>query len=142
MFPLKLFLFSYLKGFNLLELAAHLEENTAQLRHEGLGRIKIALASTDTSSLLEILERYFGHMDMDISESTISNENSEKKATIEEETFDIPEKIPATLSSVGGLATTRLVFPLKVHPHCYCWHSQTIFTVSWPNTIFNFYLAL
>ena len=96
---------------NLLELAAHLEEKAAQLRHEGLGRINIALTGTDTSSLLEILEGHFGHMD--ISESTISTEKSEKKAIIEEETSDIPEKIPATPSDVGSLATVELVFPLK-----------------------------
>ena len=47
------------QGMNLLELAAHLEEKAAQLRHEGLGRIKIALAGMDTYSLLEILE---GHL--------------------------------------------------------------------------------
>ena len=60
---------------NLLELAAHLEEKAAQLRHEGLGRIKIALTGMDTS-VLEILEGHFGHMDMDTSESTISTKKS------------------------------------------------------------------
>ena len=101
---------------NLLELATHLEEKAAKLRHECLGRIKIALPGTDTSSLLEILDGHFGHMDMDISESTISTEKSEKKATIEEETSDIAEKIPATLFDVGGLATAEQVFPLKSIP--------------------------
>ena len=54
-FTLNLFLFFYFQGLTLLELAAHLEEKAAQLRHEGLGRIKIALPRMDTSSLLEIL---------------------------------------------------------------------------------------
>ena len=90
------------------------------MRHEGLGRIKIALTGTDTSSLLEILGGHFGHVDMDISESTISAEKSEKKATIEEKTSYIPEKIPATLSDVGGLATAyglKMVLT-KAQPTC------------------------
>ena len=43
-----LFLYFDFQGLNLLELAAHLEEKAAQLRREGLGQIKIALASTNT----------------------------------------------------------------------------------------------
>ena len=80
LFILKLFLFLYLQGLNLWELAAHLEEKVAQLRHEGLGSIKIALAGRDTSSLLnkEILEGHFGHVDLDTSGSTIPTEKSEK----------------------------------------------------------------
>ena len=116
LFNLKLFSFLYLQGLNLLELAPHLEERATQLRSEGLERIKIALTSTDTSSLLEILEGHFGHMHMDISESTIPTEKSEKKAIIEEETSDIPEKVSATPSDVGSLATVELVFPLKSIP--------------------------
>ena len=56
---------SYFQGLNLLELTAHLEEKAAQLRNEGLDRIKIALAGMDTSSLLEILQEYFGYVDVD-----------------------------------------------------------------------------
>ena len=33
----------------------------AELRHEGLGQIKIALAGTDMPSLLEILQGHLGH---------------------------------------------------------------------------------
>ena len=83
-----------------MELATHLEEKATQLRCEGLGRTKIALTGTGTSSLLEILEGHFGCMD--ISESTISTEKSEKKAIIQEEVSDIPEKIPASPSNVGS----------------------------------------
>ena len=77
---------------NLLELAAHLEEKAAQLRHERLGRIKMALAGTDTFSLLEILERHFSHMDLDTSKSTMSTKKSEKEVTTEEKLSDIPKK--------------------------------------------------
>ena len=107
LFSLKLFLFIYFQGLNLLELAAHLEEKAAQLRHEGLGKIKIALASMDTSSLLEILQGYFGCVDS--SESTESAEESNKELTTE-------EKTPTTLPDVCGLATVEVVFPLKSIP--------------------------
>ena len=79
-------------GFEFIEAGHSFQRKAAQLRCEGLGRIKIALNNMDTS-LLEILVGHFGCMDMDISESTISNEKSEKKATIEEKTPNIPEKI-------------------------------------------------
>ena len=115
LFILKLFLFLYLQGLNLLELAAHLEEKATQLRCEGLGRIKIALAGTDTS-LLEILEGHFGCVDLDTSKSTVSTKKSEKEATIEEKTSDITEKISATPSDVSSLATAELFFPLKSIP--------------------------
>ena len=47
----KLLLFLYLQGLTLLELAAHLVGKATQWRCEGLGKIKIALAGTDTSSV-------------------------------------------------------------------------------------------
>ena len=90
---LGLFLFLHFQGLNLLELAAHLEEKAAQLRHEGLGRIKKALAGIDTSSLLEILEGHFGHMDLDTSKSTNSTEKSEWKMT-KEDTWSMFQKKP------------------------------------------------
>ena len=37
LYILRLYFFLHLQGLNLLELAAHLEEKAAQLRHEGLG---------------------------------------------------------------------------------------------------------
>ena len=106
---------------NLLELAAHLEEKAAQLRHEGLGHIKIALTGTDASSLLEILQGYFGCVDSP--ESTESTEESDKESTIEEKTPEVTEKTPTTLPDVGGLATAELVFPLKIYSNCSYWPS-------------------
>ena len=103
----KLLLFLYLQGLTLLELAAYLEGKATQLRHEGLGKIKIALAGTDTSSLLEILEGCFCHMDLDTFRSTVSTEKAEKEAMVEEETPSLPKKIPTTLSDSGGLATAE-----------------------------------
>ena len=81
----KLLLFLYLQSLTLLELAAHLEGKAAQLRCEGLGKVKIALAGTDISSLLEILEECFGHINLDTSRPTVSTEKAEKETTVEEE---------------------------------------------------------
>ena len=47
----------------LLELAVHLESKAAQLKWEGLSKIKVALAGTDTSSLTRLLEGHFGSVD-------------------------------------------------------------------------------
>ena len=45
----------------------------------------------DTSSLLEILQGYFGHVDT--SESTESAEESDKGSTTEEKTPEVREKL-------------------------------------------------
>ena len=55
----------------LIELATHLEEKAAKLKCEGLGKIKIALAGCNTSSLLDTLEGAFGSIDLEET-STIS----------------------------------------------------------------------
>ena len=108
------FFFLYFQGLNLLELAAHLEEKAAQLRCEGLGSIKIALAGTDTSSLLEILQGYFGHVDC--SEPTESAEESNKGLTTEEKIPEVAERTSTSSPVDSQLATAELVFPLKSIP--------------------------
>ena len=90
-----------------------MENKAAKLRHEGLGKVKIALASTNTSFLLDILEGCFDHKDLDTSQSTISIEEMGTEATLEDVTSNIPEKTPPILPASGGLATAELVFPLK-----------------------------
>ena len=105
-----------LQGLTLLELATHLEVKAAKLRHEGLGKVKIALAGPDTSSLLEILEGCFGRENLDASQSTISTEKTKKETIVAEETSNLPKQIPATPSDSGGLATMELVLPLRSIP--------------------------
>ena len=57
----------------MIELATHLEEKAARLKHEGLGKIKIALAGCNTSSLLDTLEGAFGFINQEnISTASIS----------------------------------------------------------------------
>ena len=106
----------YFEGLTLLELAAHLEGKAAKLRCEDLGKVKIALAGTNTSFLLDILEGCFGQKDLHTSKTTISLEGMETEATIEDITSNIPEKTPPTFPASGGQATAELVFPLKLVP--------------------------
>ena len=78
--------------------------------------MKIALAGTNTSSLLHILEGCFIHEKLDTSQSTVSTEKAETETTIGEATSNLLEKTPATFPDSGGLATAELVFPLKSIP--------------------------
>ena len=82
-----IFLFLYFQGLNLLVVTTHLEEKAVQLKCEGLGHIKIALAGTDTLSLLEILQGHFGHIDS--SAPADSADESEKELTTEEKTPEL-----------------------------------------------------
>ena len=106
----------YFQGLTLLELPANLEGKAAKLRHKGLGKVKIALAGTNTSLLMDILEGCFGHKDLDTSQSTISLEEPETGTTTEEVASNIPEKTSPIHPTSGSLATAELVFPLKSIP--------------------------
>ena len=108
-----MFFLVYFQGLALLELAAHLEGKAAKLRHEGLGKVKIALAGTNTSFLLDILEGCFDHENLETFQSTICTEETEMGVTIEGTTSNLLEKTPAILPDSGSLATAKLVFPLK-----------------------------
>ena len=100
---------------NLLELATHLERKAAHLCLEGLGKIKMALAGCDTSSLIKILEGAFSHIDSDTA-STISADDIpvQKPTTSPTSTEEkSSEKIPTTSSGESSLAKAELVFLLK-----------------------------
>ena len=77
----------------LIELATHLEEKAAKLKQEGLGKIKIALAGCNTSSLLETLEGAFGSIDL----QTISIASIPKAKEM------VTEDIPSTPSLVESV---------------------------------------
>ena len=106
----------YFQGLTLLELSAHLEGKEARLRHEGLGKVKIALAGTNTSFLLDILEGCFGQQDADTPQSTISLEDAEANISVEDATSDTPGKTSPSISVSCGVAAAKLVFPLKSIP--------------------------
>ena len=87
----------------------------------------------DTSSLSEILQGYFGHVDS--SESTESAQESNKGSTTEEKTPEVMEKSSTTFLEAGCLVTAELGFPLKSIPAVvaglpkFC---SSLFTPSWP----------
>ena len=63
-----------------------------ELHHESLGRIKMALAGTDTSSLIEILEGSFGCVDLNVSTSSASTEIPVKKLTVTNKPSENPSQ--------------------------------------------------
>ena len=102
----------------LLELAAHLESKAAQLKQEGLSKIKVALARTDTSSLTRLLEGCFGNVDPAATPSppspSASTEITEPSEEHPIEETPASEFSPPTAES--SLATAELVFPMKSIP--------------------------
>ena len=89
----------------MIELATHLEEKAARLKHEGLGKIKIALMGCNTSSLLDTLEGAFGSIDQE----TISIASIPKAK--EMVTEDIPSTPSTPSPAKSGPIGVELVFP-------------------------------
>ena len=87
----------------------------------------------DTSSLLEILQGYFGHVDS--SESTESTEESNKGSTTEEKNPEVVEKASATLPEAGGITTAELVFPLRFIPTVVAGLPKTYLPLHGPETL-------
>ena len=86
----------------MIELATHLEEKATRLKHEGLGKIKIALAGCNTSPLINTLEGAFGS----IYQETISLVSIPKtKETVMEDVSSTPSP------SNSGPIEVELVFP-------------------------------
>ena len=86
----------------MIELATHLEEKAVKLKCKGLGKIKIALAGCNTSSLIDTLEGAFGIIDLE----TISLASIPKTKEV------ITEDIPSTPSPTdSGPLEVELVFP-------------------------------
>ena len=94
----------------MIELATHLEEKAARLKHEGLGKIKIAQAGCNTSSLLDTLEGAFGFVNQEnISTASISEMKESTKEYI-------PLSPPSLSSEERGLIGAELVFPTQSIP--------------------------
>ena len=91
----------------LIELATHLEEKAARLKCEGLEKIKIALVSCNTSSLIDTLEGAFGSIDQE----TIS------LVSIPEVKETVMDDVPSTPSPTdSGPLEVELVFPTHAIP--------------------------
>ena len=88
----------------MIELATHLEEKAAKLKSKGLGKIKIALAGCNISSLIDMLEGAFGITDL----GTISLTSIPKTKEV------ITEDISSTPSPTdSGPLEVELVFPTQ-----------------------------
>ena len=91
----------------LIELPTHLEEKAARLKHEGLGKIKIALVGCNTSSLINTQEGAFGSIDQE----TIS------LVSIPEVKETVMEDVPSTPSPTdSGPLEVELVFTTQAIP--------------------------
>ena len=114
----------------MIELATHLEEKAARLKHEGLEKIKIALAGCNTSPLLDTLEGAFGFVDQEnISTASIS----EMKESTKEE---IPLSSPILSSEESDLIGSRTGLSYAIHSPCSGWYPRILFTPSWTrNTV-------
>ena len=74
----------------------------------------MALAGSDTSFLIEILEGTFGHIDSDTASTISADDIPVQQPTTSQTTEEKPpEKMPTTSSGESSLATSELVFPLK-----------------------------
>ena len=104
---------------------------------QGPRKVKIALAGTNTSFLLNILEGCFGHESLDTSQSTISTEKAE--TTIKETMSNFPERTPANPPASGGLATAELVFPLKLIPTVIAGLPESFLPIRGPETISHYH---
>ena len=98
----------------LLELAAHLESKAAQLKQEGLGKLKVALAGTDTSSLTRLLEGCFGSVDPSPPSPSASTEITEPPE--EHPTEEASGNEPSSPIAESSISTAQLVFPMKSIP--------------------------
>ena len=103
----------------LLELAAHLESKVAQLKWEGLSKIKIALTGTDTSSLTGLLEGCFGSVEPSPSPPASINVTEPSEEHPAEEVSGSDPSSPVTESSLA----TGASFPCEIHSFSSCWYS-------------------
>ena len=78
-------------------------------------------------------------MDLDTSRSTVSTEKAKKEATVEEEASNLHEKIQATLSDSGGLATVEIVFPLKSIPTVIAGLHKPFLPIHGPETLSQYF---
>ena len=91
------------------------------------------MAGTDTSSLLEILQVYFG--------CVASWESDEEESVLDEEekTSEVAEEVIAKPLEAGNFSTVG--FPFQVLPSCSCWCSRNTFTSPWSGDPFPLSLS-
>ena len=112
----------------LIELATHLEEKAAKLKCEGLGKIKIALAGCNTSSLLDTLEGAFGSFDPEEASTTSIPETKEST----KEYTPLFPSIPSPEES--GPLGVELIFPTQSIPLVVAGIPETLLPLCGPET--------
>ena len=120
----------------LLELAAHLEGKAALLKWEGLGKIKIALAGTDTSSLTRLLEGCFSSVESNPPSPPASIEVTEPPE--EHPTEDVSRSDPSSPVAESSLATAELVFPMKSIPQVVAGIPEVFLPLCGPETLSHY----
>ena len=95
-------------------LAVHLERKAAQLKREGLSKIKIALTGTDISSLTRLLEGCFGSVELSPPSPPASTNVTEPSK--EHPAEEVSGGGPSSPVAESSLATAELAFPTKSIP--------------------------
>ena len=87
------------------------------------------------SSLLEILQRHFGHID-----SSESADKFEKGLTTEGKTLEVAEKTSTIPPEASCVATAELVFPFQSSPLVVAGIPETYLPLCGPKTLFSILL--
>ena len=122
-------------GSDLIRVAVHLEGKAAKLRCQGLGKVKIALAGTNTSFYWISGKGVLAINIWILPNPPFPSKETETGPTIKDATSNIPEKTPPTLPDSGGLATAELVFPLKSIPTVIAGIPEPFLPVHGPETL-------
>ena len=119
-----------------MELAAHLESKAAQLKWEGLSKIKVDLARTDTSSLTRLLEGCFGSVDPSPPSPSASTEITGPPE--EHPTEEASGSQSSSSITESSLATTELVFPMKSIPLVIAGIPEAFLPLCGPETVSHY----
>ena len=120
----------------LLELAAHLESKAAQLKWEGLGKIKVALTRTDTSSLTRSLEGCFCSVDPSLPSPSASTEITEPPE--EHPLEEAPGSESSSPITGSSISTAELVFPMKSIPSVITGIPEALLPLCGPETLSHY----
>ena len=104
-----------------------MEEKAARLKHEGLGKIKIALAGCNTSSLLDTLEGTFGFVDQENISTASTSEMKEPTKEVSLSSFTLSSKESALIGA-------ELFFPMQTIPFVVAEIPESLLPLCGPET--------
>ena len=120
----------------LLELAAQLESKVAQLKQEGVSKIKIALVRTDTSSLTRLLEGCFGSVELSPPSPPASTDVTEPSK--EHPAEEVSGSDPSSPVAESSLTTVELVFLMKSIPLVVAGIPESFLPLCGPETLSHY----